>query len=241
MPVDSLRFDATQAEMPHTTVLVYLTKNVLYRDQEPVLWNTMMSEVNQIRQSLWAFNTELGIDDAYGFAWLKHRAEDPSDADGPRLSRFIKRQPLSVPVSLLLTLLRKRVVESDMSDGTGRVIVNRDDVVTMVQTFLGPTSNEVSAVSSWETHLGKLMGMGFLREVKGASVATYEIMPIIRAMVDMTWLSDFDDRIGALYREALAPNTGQEEVAAGEGSVTPESLAPVGASPADGDTTGGSE
>ena len=235
MPVDSLRFDSAQTEMPHTTVLVYLTKNVLYRDQEPALWNTMMGEVNQIRQALWAFNTELGIDDAYGFAWVKHRTEDHSDTDAPRFSRFIKRMPLSIPVSLLLTLLRKRVVESDMSDGTGRVIVDRDDVVTMVQTFLGPTSNEVSAVSSWETHLGKLVGMGFLKEVKGASIATYEIMPIIRAMVDMTWLSEFDDRIGARYLEALAPNTGQEQMLVGDGAVTP---APVELPPADGASTG---
>jgi hypothetical protein len=120
----------------------------------------------------------------------------------------VARRQLSFPVSLLLALLRKKLAEFDAGGAEARLVLSRDQLVEVVSVFLPESSNEARLIDQIETHLNKIVELGFLRRLKtagGASgaPATYEVRRILKAFVDAQWLADFDSRLES-YRGQLA-------------------------------------
>ena len=118
------------------------------------------------------------------------------------------RRPLSYPVSLLLALLRKKLAEFDAGGGDTRLVLGRDDIVELVRVFLPEGPNEARLIDQIETHINKVVELGFLARLKPASASTtapasYEVRRILKAFVDAQWLADFDARL-ATYRATLA-------------------------------------
>ncbi|EKE18245.1 MAG: hypothetical protein ACD_10C00070G0001, partial [uncultured bacterium] len=117
-------------------------------------------------------------------------------------------RPLSFPVSLLLALLRKKLAEFDASGDATRLILSRDEIVELVRVFLPDSSNEAKLIDQIETHLNKIVELGFLRRLKatatvnGPNGANFEVRRILKAFVDAQWLADFDGRLAA-YRAQL--------------------------------------
>jgi len=115
---------------------------------------------------------------------------------------LVTRRPLSFPVSLLLVLLRKRLVEFDVAGGDTRLVLTQDEIVDMVRLFMPATSNEAKLIDQVDTHINKIITLGFMRKLKnsaGDKTARFEVKRIIRSFVDAQWLSDFDERLNA-YR-----------------------------------------
>jgi hypothetical protein len=106
-------------------------------------------------------------------------------------------------VSLLLALLRKRLAEFDAGESAGaRCVVDRDQLVEMLRVFLPAASNEARFVTEIESHLAKIVDLGFLARVKGQD-DNFEIRRILKAFVDGQWLADFEGRLRD-YRDQLA-------------------------------------
>ncbi len=114
------------------------------------------------------------------------------------------RRPLSFPVSLLLALLRRKLAEFDASGADTRLILSRDEVVDLVRLFQADSSNEVKLIDQIETHINKIIELGFLRKLKAPAgqVASYEVRRILKAFVDAQWLADFDAKL-AEYQAKL--------------------------------------
>nr|HRJ24481.1 DUF4194 domain-containing protein [Thauera sp.] len=122
--------------------------------------------------------------------------------------RLVARRPLSYPVSLLLALLRKKLAEFDAGGGDTRLVLGRDDIVELVRVFLPEGPNEARLIDQIETHINKVVELGFIARLKPTSAspgapASFEVRRILKAFVDAQWLADFDTRL-ASYRAALA-------------------------------------
>jgi hypothetical protein len=143
------------------------------------------------------------IDEAEGYAFLRSR---PVDDDERTVPRLIARRSLSYPVSLLLALLRKRLAQFDADNSDTRLIISRDQIVELIRVFLPPNSNEARLVDQVDTHLTKVVELGFLRRLPGED-NLFEVRRILKAFVDAQWLSDFADRLAAYATEA----TGEAE------------------------------
>lgn len=191
-----------------STLLIGLLKSVLYRDGDERQWAGLLNLQARVRDYVTVLNLELVLDEAEGYAFLKSRAE-PSDGDpSSRLPRLVARRPLSFAVSLLLALLRKKLVEFDAVAGDTRLVVSRDDIVELVRVFLPDGSNEARLIDQIETTINKVTELGFLQKLKptsGTSVgsSTYEVRRILKAFVDAQWLVEFDVRLAA-YQFQLA-------------------------------------
>ena len=152
---------------------------------------------------------ELMLDEAEGYAFLRSRpeAEDAPDV-GPRAPRLVARRPLSFHVSLILALLRKKLAELDAGGGDTRLVLSRDEIVEMLRVFLPESSNEARVVERIDTHLNRIVDLGFLRRMKAAAGAaapgaqtTYEVRRILKAFVDAEWLAELDARLAAYQAE----------------------------------------
>ena len=195
-----------------TAIVVPLLKSVLYRDEDTALWTALLKLRPRVSDYVAVLALDLVLDEAEGYAFLRSRASD--DEDGPKLPRLVRRQPLSFQVSLLLALLRKKLAEFDASGGDTRLILSRDQVVELVRVFLPDGSNESRLIDQVETHLNKVIELGFVRRLKPSGVGQepmFEVRRILKAFVDAQWLADFDQRLEAYKAQLSAPETDAED------------------------------
>jgi hypothetical protein len=187
-----------------SVLAVALLKGVLYREADERLWTSLLKLQSRLRDYVAVLNLELALDEAEGYAFLRSRAVDEDDALA-KAPRLVARRPLSFPVSLLLALLRKKLAEFDASGGT-RLVLTRDDIVQLVAVFLPTGSNESRIVDQIETHINKVVELGFLRVLKASGGPPgYEVRRILKAFIDAQWLAEFDARLEG-YRQQLLPS-----------------------------------
>lgn len=196
-------------------VLIGLMKGVLYRESDALLWQDLLALQARVRDYLAVLGLELILDEAEGYAFLRTR---PIAEGEPELPRLVQRRALSFPVSLLLALLRKKLAEFDASggqDGGGvRLILSRDEIVELVRVFLPGGSNEARLIDQVDTHLNKIVELGFVRRLKvqgGAQLQMIEVRRILKAFVDAQWLAEFDQRLAAYRAQRGGSESGAAE------------------------------
>ena len=195
------------AQYDLTAVVVPLLKGVVYREEDTALWSALLKLQSRVRDYTAVLALDLTLDEAEGYAFLQSKST-AEDEDSPKLPRLVRRQPLTFHVSLLLALLRKKLVEFDASGGELRLILPRDAVVELIRVFLPAGSNESRLIDNVETHLNKVIELGFVRRLKPQAAGqepTYEVRRILKAFVDAQWLSDFDQRLAAYQAELARP------------------------------------
>lgn len=187
---------------PHelSSVVVPLLKGVLYREDNPGLWDALVHLQASVRDYVAILGLELMFDEAEGYAFLRSRQSEDEDGQSA-IPRLVARRQLSYPVSLLLALLRKKLAEFDAGGGDTRLILSRDEVVELIRIFLPAGSNEVKLIDQVDGTLNKIAEMGFIRRLRGQG-QMIEVRRIIKAFVDAQWLADFDERL-AEYRQQL--------------------------------------
>lgn len=195
-----------------SAVVIPLLKGVIYQESDSILWNALVNLQARVRDYMAVLGLELALDEAEGYAFLRSRME-VEEVDAPKLPRLVVRRQLSFSVSLLLALLRKKLAEFDATGGDTRLILSRDDIAELIRVFLPESSNETRLIDQIETHLNKIMELGFLRKLKpgsagqGGQMPLYEVRRILKAFVDAQWLADFDERLTA-YQAQLGAASG---------------------------------
>ena len=88
-----------------------------------------------------------------------------------------------------------------------RLVSSRDAIGELVRVFMPERNNEARLIDQIETHINRVVDLGFVRRLKSESgsastPASFEVRRILRAFVDAQWLAEFDTRL-ALDRERL--------------------------------------
>jgi hypothetical protein len=186
---------ATRNDEPSLSVAAtHLMKGVVYRDTHPVAWHHLMRLQAQVRDYVAVLGLTVVIDEAEGYAFLRSQARDDEVDGEPAIPRLIPRRALSFHVSLLLALLRKKLAEFDASNADARLMLTRQQIVDLCSVFLPTSTSEARLIDQIDTHIAKVVELGFLRRIDDAE-ATYEVRRIIKAFVDAQWLADFDARL----------------------------------------------
>lgn len=172
-------------------VIIALMKGVVYAENDPVLWQDLFNLQARSRDYVSVLGLELMLDEAEGYAWLRTR---PVTEESTELPRLVIRRQLSFPVSLLLALLRKRLVEFDVGGGDSRLILSRDEIVELLRVFLPAGSNDARLVKQIDSYINKIVDLGFIRRLRGAE-NMLEVRRILKAFVDAQWLTGFDQHL----------------------------------------------
>jgi hypothetical protein len=191
-----------------SAVLIPLLKGVTYRDEDAVHWSALLELQGRVRDHVAVLGLELLLDEAEGYAFLRSRPEADDDGAAKR-PRLVARRPLSFPVSLLLALLRKKLAEFDAAGSETRLILSREQVAELLRVFMPEGSNEARLIDQVDTHLNRIVELGFVRRLRGAE-AMFEVQRILKAFVDAQWLAEFDARLAA-YRALLEGRAGHPD------------------------------
>jgi len=127
------------------------------------------------------------VDDAEGYAYLRSRPADEGDEALPRL---VRRRALTYNVSLLLVLLRKRLVEFETTGSEGRLVLSTDQIVELLRVFQAESTNDARVVDQAQTTIKKAAELGVLRPLRGQN-EHWEVRRILKAYVDAQTLADF--------------------------------------------------
>jgi len=169
------------------SAIIRLMQGVVYRDSDEDTWLTLERLGAGVRDHFAAIGVDVVVDDAEGYAYLRSRPEAEGEEALPRL---VRRRALTYNVSLLLVLLRKRLIEFETTAGEGRLVLTTDQIVEMLRLFQAESSNDARVVDQAETTIRKAGELGFLRPLRGQR-DQWEVRRILKAYIDAQTLSDF--------------------------------------------------
>ncbi len=167
--------------------IIRLMQGVVYRESDEDTWITLERLGGGVRDHFATIGIDVVIDDTEGYAYLRSRPTEDGDEALPRL---VRRRALTYNVSLLLVLLRKRLVEFETTGGDGRLVLSTEQIVEMLRLFQSESTNDARAVDQAETTIKKAAELGFLRQLRGQN-DQWEVRRILKAYVDAQTLSDF--------------------------------------------------
>ena len=197
-------------------LLIHLLKGVVYRDTDERLWSNLLNLQARVRDYLAVLNLELVLDEAEGYAFLKNLPDNDEDGTQTRLPRLVARRPLSFQVSLMLALLRRKMIEFDAGGTDTRFVMSRDDIVEMVRVFLPDGTNEARLIDQIDATINKVIDLGFLRKLKpgttpDGTAGHFEVCRILKAWIDAQWLSELDARLADYQRYLSGENQPQKD------------------------------
>jgi Domain of unknown function (DUF4194) len=169
------------------SAVIRLMQGVVYRESDEDTWLTLERLGAGVRDHFATIGVDVVVDDAEGYAYLRSRPEEDGDEALPRL---VRRRALTYNVSLLLVLLRKRLVEFETTGGEGRLVLTTDQIVEMLRLFQAESTNDARIADQAETTIKKAAELGFLRQLRGQR-DHWEVRRILKAYVDAQTLSDF--------------------------------------------------
>lgn len=178
---------ATSDQHAVASAIIRLMQGVVYRETDQDAWDTIDRAGAGVRDHFATIGVDVVVDDDEGYAFLRSRPQIEGEEALPRL---VRRRSLTYSVSLLLVLLRKRLVEHETTAVEGRLVMTTEQMVEQLRTFQAESTNEVRVVDSAEATIKKAADMGFLRLLRGTS-DQWEVRRILKAYVDAEALSGF--------------------------------------------------
>lgn len=169
------------------SAIIRLMNGVIYRESDEDTWLTLERSGAGVRGHFETIGVDVVVDQDEGYAFLRSRPEAEGEEALPRL---VRRRTLTYSVSLLLVLLRKRMVEFETSGGEGRLVLTTEQIVEMLRLFQTESTNEARIVDNVESTIKKAAELGFLRQLRGQA-DHWEVRRVLKAYVDAETLSDF--------------------------------------------------
>ncbi|MFP5252548.1 MAG: DUF4194 domain-containing protein [Actinomycetes bacterium] len=173
------------------SAIIRLMQGVVYRESDEDTWLTLDRSGAGVKDHFATIGVDVVVDEDEGYAFLRTRPEGEGDEALPRL---VRRRTLTYPVSLLLVLLRKRLVEFETAGGEGRLVLTTEQIVEMLRLFQAESTNDARIVDNVESTIKKAAELGFLRQLRGQG-DHWEVRRILKAYVDAQTLSDFAGKL----------------------------------------------
>ena len=181
----------------YSPVLIRLLQGTVYSDKAE-LWNLLVTHKNAIREYFELIGLDLVVLDGEGMAFLRQKS---SEEESESLPEIMQKRQLSYPQSILTVLLAERLYKFDTEGGNStRLVLNRDEIKNMLETFLPEKSNQAKLLDSIDSHINKLESFGFLKKLQNAY--DYEVRRILKARIDINKLQEIKGKLET-YAESV--------------------------------------
>ena len=173
------------------SAIIRLMQGVIYRESDEDTWTTLERSGAGVRDHFATIGVDVVVDQDEGYAFLRTRPDVEGEEALPRL---VRRRTLTYSVSLLLVLLRKRLIEFETAGSERRLVLTTEQIVEMLRLFQAESTNDARIVDNVESTIKKAADLGFLRQLRGQA-DHWEVRRILKAYVDAETLSEFAGKL----------------------------------------------
>lgn len=178
---------------PYSKAIVRLLKSPIERKNES-LWNSVVTYQNEIQEYIATIGLELIVKKDEGFAFVKQF----EDSEGNTLGLIVRRQ-IGFEASIVLIVLRQSLEDFDSNPTQIQVaekFITNSEIKEEVELFLQEGYNRMKFQKDLDSHIYKIVELGYLKEVsKNDSETKYQIHRIIKEKVTLDILQDFKTKL----------------------------------------------
>lgn len=184
---------------------VHLLKGILHREQESV-WNLLLRYRGRLQEYFQVLDLELIVEEGDGYAYIRQRPKDEDEDDG--FPRLMSRRRLPYQLTLLLVLLRKRLLEFEAEGQDVRLVLSFADLTEMMRVYWGETNtNEAKLEENLKKDAKKLIDYGFLHPLK-AERGRFEVSKVLKAYLPIEKLNDILSQLESYAKEIEESDAG---------------------------------
>lgn len=179
---------------------VLLLRGILYREQTEA-WNLLLRYRGRLESYFETLGLSLLVDEAEGYAYLRQNSDEAESTETDDFPRLMSRRKLSYPITLLLVLLRKRLLEFETQGSETRLVMSEREMIELMRIYWSELeTNERKREDQLITHIKKLATYGFIKPLKAES-GNYEVKNILKAYVPIEELKTILERLQTYARE----------------------------------------
>ncbi|MBC2595941.1 DUF4194 domain-containing protein [Ruficoccus amylovorans] len=201
------------ASLTLSHVIVRLVSGPLYQE-ETDLWNRLRIESEAVRRHYALMGLEVVIDEDAGYAYLRQAETDEEDdtSGTTPLPRLLRRTPLGFHPTLLMVLLRERLLRHDQSaEGEANLYLDAAQLADLLRPYYHASTDEKKTETQISRAIGRLQEIGILRPLPDRSETIYRVEPILRTKLPIQELEAIRDRLRAYVEDdpadSEAPDT----------------------------------
>jgi hypothetical protein len=189
---------------------VMLLRGILYREKTQA-WDLLLRYRGRLETYFEVLGVILIVDEAEGYAYLRQKPVTAETAEDEAFPRLMSRRRLSYPLTLLLVLLRKRLLEFETLGNETRLILSERDMIEMMRIYWSEVeTNERKREDQLILHIKKLATYGFLKALK-AEKGRYEVNNILKAYVPIEELKTILEKLKNYAQERNLINNDNSE------------------------------
>lgn len=178
-------------------------------------WRAVTEAEPRVREYVRTLGLRLIIDRADGYALLRTEEDLPEG-----LPRLVRRHALTMHATVLLILLRQRMLAADAAGDVPRIILPASELIEMLRIYHPEGIPEERIMR--EVNL--LENLGYLRRLNDEQ-NSFEARRIIKAIMTADWIAEYQDKVLA----SAAGDTPASDTPAGDVADDPGGAAADGA------------
>lgn len=159
--------------VPPGALMVFLLKNYIDREDDKQLFESLVRQEREVEEFCRRLFLRLVVDHEAGYAYVRSLTEEelPQNA-GQRPPQLLTKRALPFYDSMVLILLRQRLLEFELSGQFGRLVLERSEILTMVKTFVHNVNNDKRLDDNLNKAIDNLCSLGLLGKNKSAAASS---------------------------------------------------------------------
>lgn len=191
-----------------------LLKGPLYESEDRKTWNILI----RFRDNLEAYFRVIGLhvvtEEEDGYAYLEQvkdsveKGMENEDEAAEELPRLIRKVPFSYTMSMLLVLLRQEYEKFASSMNESRYpILRKSEIMGLIRSFWEEASDMTKFSDDADRMIRQLCQLTYLRtgevlsSARISDDAEFEISPIIKSKIDVTFMREMLSRMNRSERK----------------------------------------
>ncbi|MDK2946863.1 MAG: hypothetical protein PWQ63_23 [Methanolobus sp.] len=192
-------------KLPYAASIIRLLQGNVFKTDEDI-WNDIVRFKPGLKEYFLDLDIELFVNENDGYAFLRQKEyDDPADQVLPSLMG--KRQ-LSYPMTILCTVLVKKLYESSISVASNSPFcsIDKKTIINKMKDYMPDSSNGAKIEKKIDSYINKAKEYGFIRELK-TDKNTFEIRTIILAKINNEKFCEIEQKL-IEYKENMESNNG---------------------------------
>ena len=175
-----------QDTLPYAAVILKLLQGILY-DDEKETWALFLQYQQDINKYFQRIHLQVLANLSEGYVFLEQNKQEG-------IPNLIENRLLSYPVTLLMVLLREKLLDLDEKGESSRLILQKKEIKAMMEVFFGENPQQMKILDRIDSYLNRLVEYGYIKRIS-QTPPSYEVRRILKAKITADKLAEIKQKL----------------------------------------------